>query len=105
VVRWAIIEQIRSFSHKYLPAADITPSFTRICLYTMTPDENFLIDVHPEHAHIMFASPCSGHGFKFSALVGSILTDLALKGSTEHDISLFRANRFTSEAATTGTHQ
>jgi monomeric sarcosine oxidase len=99
----AVTDQIRSFSRKYLPGADIAPSFTRICLYTMTPDEDFLLDVHPEHAHIVYASPCSGHGFKFSALVGSILTDLALKGSTEHDIRLFRADRFTSEAATTGT--
>lgn len=88
------IEAIRRFSHRYLPGADAPLKFTRICLYTMTPDEDFIVDLHPDFPQIVFASPCSGHGFKFSTLIGSILTDLALNGRTEHDISLFRMQRF-----------
>lgn len=41
----------------------------------------------------MLGSACSGHGFKFSSVVGSVLADLALKGSTPHDISLHRLSR------------
>jgi monomeric sarcosine oxidase len=86
--------EIRAFCRNYLPDANAPLKFTRICLYTMTPDENFIIDAHPEHPNIVYASPCSGHGFKFSTLIGSILTDLALNGTTEHDISMFHASRF-----------
>ncbi|MCX6019810.1 MAG: N-methyl-L-tryptophan oxidase [Chloroflexi bacterium] len=63
------------------------------CRYTMTPDEDFLIDRHPAYSHVILASPCSGHGFKFGSVVGSILADLALRGKTSHDISRFRLDR------------
>ena len=88
------IEIIRDFCNVYLPGAADHLKATRICLYTMTPDEDFIIDRHPQYENILYASPCSGHGFKFSALIGQMMTDLALKGSTAHDVSLFRANRF-----------
>jgi sarcosine oxidase len=60
------------------------------CRYTMTPDEDFLIDRHPEHRQIVLASPCSGHGFKFGSIVGKISSDLALRGETAHEIGRFR---------------
>jgi sarcosine oxidase len=43
------------------------------------------------------ASPCSGHGFKFSSVVGEILADLVEKAETPHDISMHRLSRFTAE--------
>ncbi|MCU0512720.1 MAG: N-methyl-L-tryptophan oxidase [Anaerolineae bacterium] len=92
------IAEIRAFCRGFLPGADTALKQTRICLYTMTPDEDFILDQHPEYPHILYTSPCSGHGFKFSTLIGSILCDLALTGSTPHDISLFRAARFTANA-------
>ena len=60
----------------------------------MTPDEHFIIDQHPAHPHIVVSASCSGHAFKFSTLLGSILTDLAFDGSTPHDIDFFRMSRF-----------
>lgn len=60
------------------------------CRYTMTPDEDFLLDLHPQHRRIVLASPCSGHGFKFGSVVGKILAELALDGETSHDIGRFR---------------
>ena len=63
---------------------------TEICLYTMAPDDHFQVATLPGRADIIVASPCSGHGFKFSCLIGSILADLALSGRTEHDISPWR---------------
>ena len=65
------------------------------CLYTVTPDEHFVIDFHPESERVVIASPCSGHGFKHSAAVGESLAQLALDGKTEFDISAFRLDRLT----------
>ena len=59
------------------------------CMYTLTPDEHFVIAVHPDHPQVVIASPCSGHGFKFTPVIGEILADLAIDGQTAHDISLF----------------
>jgi sarcosine oxidase len=64
------------------------------CLYTVTPDSNFIIDTHPEHSNIIIASPCSGHGFKHSAAVGEILAELATQGKSKIDISKFSLKRF-----------
>ena len=92
-----MVDHIRAFAKKHLPSIGDSPlASTRICLYTMTPDEHFIIDKHPEYPNVVIASPCSGHGFKFSALIGSILADLAVTGRTEHDISLFSVSRFVS---------
>ncbi|MCX6019809.1 MAG: N-methyl-L-tryptophan oxidase [Chloroflexi bacterium] len=63
------------------------------CRYTMTPDEDFLIDRHPLYPHLIMASPCSGHGFKFGSVVGEVLAELALRGATRHDIARFRLDR------------
>ena len=63
------------------------------CRYTMTPDEDFILDLHPAHPQIVIASPCSGHGFKFAVLIGRILADLALRGTTEHNINRFSLDR------------
>jgi glycine/D-amino acid oxidase-like deaminating enzyme len=92
----ASVERTRKFIARHLPGANGALVLARICLYTMTPDEHFIIDKHPEYPHVVFGVGFSGHGFKFSTLVGKILTDLALSGATEHDISLFSAGRFIS---------
>ena len=60
-----------------------------VCLYTVTPDEHFVIDFHPESERVVIASPCSGHGFKHSAAVGDCLAQLALDGASAYDISAF----------------
>ncbi len=49
-----------------------------VCLYTMTPDEHFLIDRHPEDDRIVFGTGFSGHGFKFAPVIGEHLAALAL---------------------------
>ena len=64
------------------------------CLYTNTPDHDFLIDVHPAHPQVILASPCSGHGFKFASAIGELLADLALAGATAFDREPFRIARF-----------
>ena len=88
------IEILRTFLQQYIPDANGALIETRRCLYTMTPDKHFIIDQHPEYDNIFIAAGFSGHGFKFTTLVGKILTDLVTKKETEHDLSLFKINRF-----------
>ena len=66
----AQIGKAQAFGAKYLSGAVKAHKQSRVCIYTMTPDEHFIIDQHPEYAHVVFASPCSGHGFKFSNVIG-----------------------------------
>ncbi len=63
-----------------------------VCLYTVTPNSNFVID-HVEE-NVIVASPCSGHGFKHSAAVGETLAELALTGKTTIDISPFAFSNY-----------
>jgi sarcosine oxidase len=65
----------------------------RACMYTNTPDEHFVISVHPEHPQVTIACGFSGHGYKFCGVVGEILADLATEGSTRHPIDLFSPAR------------
>lgn len=85
---------IRAPLGAYLPDANGRLLAAQTCLYTMTPDGTFIIDAMPGYEHVVIASPCCGHGFKFSPVVGEILADLATRGGTEHDISQFRLQRF-----------
>ena len=62
-------------------------------MYTVTADEHFVIDCHPESERVVIASPCSGHGFKHSAAVGETLAQLALDGASDIDISAFALAR------------
>ncbi|HEX3661656.1 MAG TPA: N-methyl-L-tryptophan oxidase [Acidobacteriaceae bacterium] len=64
------------------------------CLYTMTPDENFLIGPHPSNPAITLALGFSGHGFKFAPVIGEILGQLATEGKTTQDIAMFSPTRF-----------
>ena len=63
------------------------------CRYTLTPDEDFIIDTHPDHPQIVIASACSGHGFKFGTEIGRILAELALGRATGRDLARFRLGR------------
>jgi sarcosine oxidase len=64
------------------------------CLYTNTPDLNFVIGLHPRSERVALAGGFSGHGFKFSPVVGEILADLTEKGETAHPIGVFSPTRF-----------
>lgn len=75
-----------------LPAAGHLGSKT--CLYTLTPDEHFVIGAHPEHPEVSLACGFSGHGFKFAPVIGEILADLATTGATDHPIAQFDPARF-----------
>jgi sarcosine oxidase len=65
-----------------------------VCMYTNTPDMDFILDRHPEHTNVIIASPCSGHGFKFASAIGKILADMAADRTTGFDLTPFRIDRF-----------
>jgi sarcosine oxidase len=69
------------------------------CLFTNTPDHDFLIDFHPDHPRVLISSPCSGHGFKFASAIGELQADLLMKGSTSFDLTPFSIKRFGRTAA------
>ena len=64
------------------------------CLYTLTPDEHFVLGRHPERPNVAVACGFSGHGFKFVPLVGEILADLVLGHAPRVDLSPFDPARF-----------
>jgi sarcosine oxidase len=88
-----ILERQRAYAMSLLPAATGDVLETTSCRYTMTPDEDFIIDRHPQHPQIVIASPCSGHGFKFAPVIGQIAADLALKGETAYPTARFALPR------------
>lgn len=84
---------LRQFVQRYFPDACGPTLNLETCMFTNTPDHHFIIDLHPDYPQVSFASPCSGHGFKFASVIGEIMADLADRGDTRHDISLFRLER------------
>ena len=90
------VQALRPFMQAHIPGIAQSPvKESRICLYTQTPDEHFIVDAHPAHQHIAIGAGFSGHGFKFSTMIGKMLTDIALEGATSHNDRLFKISRFT----------
>jgi sarcosine oxidase len=84
------VAAIRELVRRFVPDADGALHSSSVCMYTNTPDEHFWIDRHPEHAQVLIASPCSGHGFKFSPVIGEVLADLLISGQSRFDLGEFR---------------
>lgn len=86
--------RVKNFLGQYLPGVSSRHTRHVVCFYTSSPDENFIIDRHHEHANVVFAAGLSGHGFKMACVIGEILADLAIEGTTEHPIDFLRLARF-----------
>jgi sarcosine oxidase len=86
-------ERVRAWLRRRLPLADGARREAKVCMYTNTPDAHFIIDFLPGDSRVVVASACSGHGFKFASVVGEIVADLVLQGSTEHPIDFLSAAR------------
>ena len=88
------IERVRAFLRRRMPLANGPLVNGEVCLYTNAPDDTFVIDRHPAAPGVAFASACSGHGFKFAPVIGEILADLVLEGTTTWPLEPFQADRF-----------
>lgn len=85
---------VRSFLNKYMTKAEGDLLDGKVCMFSNTPDDDFIIDVHPEYSNIVFAGGFSGHGFKFASVIGAILSELSEHGTTQRDIDFLRLKRF-----------
>jgi len=79
-----------TYVRPFLPDLGPRSIKTAVCLYTNAPGTRFVIDRHPEHERVIFASPCSGHGFKYSAAIGEALADRLRNCPAKVDLSPFR---------------
>ncbi len=84
---------LRKFLIHYMPKVEKV-KYGKTCMYTLTPDEKFIIDLHPRYPNVAIAAGFSGHGFKFSSAVGQTLSNLILSGKNDLDISQFSFRRF-----------
>lgn len=87
-------ENFAQFLKQYIPGLDPTPRRHAACLYTMSPDSHFIIDRHPVHPEIQVATGFSGHGFKFTSVIGAALADLAMHGRTASPLEFLGTSRF-----------
>ena len=88
------IAEIREQLETCIPALNGKLLHAATCMYTMTPDEHFIVSSHPEHAQVSIACGFSGHGFKFAPVLGEVLADLAIEGSTKYPIDFLSPQRF-----------
>lgn len=83
------------FLNEFIPDGYENTLVMKTCLYTNSPDQNFIIDyLSGFDKDVVFATGFSGHGFKFVSVVGEILADLAMNGSTPLPIGFLSAKRF-----------
>jgi sarcosine oxidase len=85
---------LRDYAHRRFLGLTDRVVYEKVCLYTMTPDEDFIVDRHPADARIVIVGGLSGHGFKFTVLLGQIAATMAADGEPPHDLSRFAAGRF-----------
>jgi sarcosine oxidase len=85
---------LRAFAERYFPEGAGPTSSLKTCLFENTPDEHFLLGLHPEHENVIIAGGGSGHAFKFASVIGEIVGQLARAESPELDISLLSPRRF-----------
>ena len=78
----------------WMPGASASFRGATPCMYTLTPDTNFVIDHHPQHPNVVLCGGFSGHGFKFAPVIGEIGADLALNGRSRHDVNFLSLARF-----------
>ncbi len=85
---------VEEFLRRHLPGVSAGDCRRHaVCLYTMSRDEHFIVDRHPDHPQVSFAAGLSGHGFKFTSVLGEILAGLALDGRSELPIGFMSCDR------------
>ncbi len=81
-------------ARKLLPDLTAEIQSFSTCLYTLTPDQHFIVDHLPGHPNVAIGTGFSGHGFKFAPVIGRMLIDIVRHGDTEFPHDLFRISRF-----------
>ena len=87
---------LTTFLKKFIPNGYSKTHLMKTCLYSNSPDGDFIIDFLDDNKNVIIGSGFSGHGFKFSSVIGEILSDLAISGNTLLPIDFLRLDRFES---------
>lgn len=88
------VQSLRAALGPVLPALSTAPiREDGTCLFTNTPDHDFIVDFHLLHPQVLISSPCSGHGFKFASAIGELQADLLMNGRTRFDLKPFSIDR------------
>ncbi|XP_072909531.1 peroxisomal sarcosine oxidase [Hemitrygon akajei] len=88
------VNLLSDFLSKEFPGLDPKPAVIEYCMYTSTPDLDFILDHHPHHRNIIIGTGFSGHGFKLAPVVGKVLSELCIGKKPSYDLSPFKINRF-----------
>ena len=94
VVDTYYVEDMACWLNRVAPQSMESFASGSVCLYSTTPDRDFILGRHPKDDTMVIAGGFSGHGFKFSVLIGDILADLVIHGTTHRDIHRFDPSRF-----------
>jgi sarcosine oxidase len=87
-------QAVRGVLRDFIPAADGPLLSMRVCMYTNSPDHQFIIDHHPVHKNVIVACGFSGHGFKCASAIGQVLAELALDGRSTLPVEFLGLRRF-----------
>lgn len=87
------VERVQGFVDRHLQFGRSRVIYHAACMYTMTPDEHFVLDQHPVYSQVAFAAGMSGHGFKFAPMIGEQLVSL-LDGHGDRDMEFLKLDRF-----------
>jgi len=88
------LRSVRRFAAERLPGLSEKPSRQARCLYTNTPDKNFIVDHHPVSSNVILVSACSGHGFKFASAMGELVAQGVTTGNISPLLAPFALTRF-----------
>ncbi|TXT27724.1 MAG: sarcosine oxidase [Planctomycetota bacterium] len=89
----ADVQPVSDFLQACLPRVRSQPAKHSVCMYTVTPDRHFVVDRHPEFPNVVFGCGFSGHGFKFTSVLGKALAELAADGRSDLPIDFFNLRR------------
>jgi sarcosine oxidase len=84
-----------AFASRWIRDLPAGPAEASVCLYTNTPDGDFLLDWHPTATGVFLCSACSGHGFKFAPAIGEAVASVVATGASSNDLAPFRLARLT----------
>ncbi|KAK7088211.1 peroxisomal sarcosine oxidase-like [Littorina saxatilis] len=87
-------EKVTDYVRQHFPWLQGSPGIVEACIYTNTPDNDPVIDYHPQHSNIIIAAGFSGHGFKLAPAVGKAVTELALNKPLSYNMAPFAVSRF-----------
>ena len=91
-------EELLEAIQKFIPKGIESIHTSKTCLYTYSKDDDFIIDHHPTNQDVIITAGFSGHGFKFTSVVGEIVTDLVEKDNSDYPIEFLKLKRFSKNA-------